>query len=87
MIRRRLEQEKKKEIVEEERKKEADGTSEIVSECNNNNNDDSKKSGGLSLLGVGGKQVNDKKQRVTKKQTPGDIRIQRGLWTPLSIIS
>ena len=86
MIRRRLEQEKKKEIVEEERKKEADGTSEIASECNNNN-DDSKKSGGLSLLGVGGKQVNDKKQRVTKKQTPGDIRIQRGLWTPLSIIS
>jgi hypothetical protein len=34
--------------------------------------------GGLSLLGIGGKQIKGGAKKATKKRTPGEIRIQKG---------
>jgi hypothetical protein len=35
-------------------------------------------SGGLSLLGIGGKQIKAGAKKAGKKRTPGEIRIQKG---------
>ena len=34
--------------------------------------------GGLSLLGIGGKQIKSGAKKAGKKRTPGEIRIQKG---------
>ena len=34
--------------------------------------------GGLSLLGIGGKQIKSGAKKTGKKRTPGEIRIQKG---------
>ena len=36
--------------------------------------------GGLSLLGIGGKQIKGGAKKAGKKRTPGEIRIQKGIF-------
>jgi hypothetical protein len=39
---------------------------------------------GLSLLGIGGKQIKAGAKKTGKKRTPGEIRIQKGKYTLFS---
>lgn len=40
--------------------------------------EDEEQPGGLSLLGIGGKQIKGGAKKAGKKRTPGEIRIQKG---------
>ena len=40
--------------------------------------EDCKEEGGLSLLGIGGKQIKGGVKKAGKKRNPGEIRIQKG---------
>ena len=40
---------------------------------------DCKDTGTITLLGIGGKQVTSGSKKMTKKRTPGELRIQKGL--------
>ncbi len=67
----------------EEAKKEAERVAAMdVAEAENGNCDEQEskaQEGGLSLLGIGGKQIRAATgKKVGKKRTPGEIRIQKG---------
>ena len=49
-------------------------TNEVV----NPEGNDEKETTGVSLLGIGGKQIKGNVKKGTKKRTPGEIRIQKG---------
>lgn len=59
------------EVVEPTEASEGKGSEELTEDC--------KEEGGLSLLGIGGKQIKGGVKKAGKKRNPGEIRIQKDI--------